>query len=200
MRGLIASIVVHVVVIALLCHESARFGSATTAEKDSRLAQHFELSSDSLQLLNLGPAGARTNAGNDTPAASIDPVLPAKLDVVAELPKPVDVPSDPIIAASSQEAGNENERCEVRVHQSPYGRVEAFELGDCRGGLAWRQTMIALMRRAAALVTPASEPKFAALRTIILVDGQISPSVVAIDLSSPDFHGDTFVGVVRPNL
>jgi hypothetical protein len=45
-RGLVASMAVHAVVLALLCHEPARLGAAPVAAKDSRSAQHSELASE----------------------------------------------------------------------------------------------------------------------------------------------------------
>ena len=75
--------------------------------------------------------------------------------------------------------------CEVHVHQSRRGAVEAVDFGACNGDAVWQQTLIQSLQRAAELVDPVSDATFSAVRTFTFDTSSVAPSEIARQLSTP---------------
>jgi hypothetical protein len=77
-------------------------------------------------------------------------------------------------------------RCEVHIHQSPQGQVQAFDFGACTGDAEWQRSLIRLIERAAELVQPTAGVLFPPVRTFTVATASLSPLLLARQLSSVD--------------
>jgi hypothetical protein len=160
----------------------------------------------------LAPERANTHSSDDPPAATIATVevLPSpdrRARDAADVAMPdvpldsgirsPDIPVPNLSLAEADDAAAEPTKvqaasfgpapfhCEVHVHQSKRGAVEAVDFGACNGDSVWQQTLIQSLQRAAELVTPVSYATFAAVRTFTFDTSSVAPGEIARQLSTP---------------
>ena len=106
---------------------------------------------------------------------------------VAEL-GPIPLPSDHSADAMKTHAllGSVQIRCEVHVHQSLRGQVQAIDFGACTGDAEWQRTLIQSIERAAELVEPTPGVSFPPVRTFTVATDSLSPVLLARQLSTVD--------------
>jgi hypothetical protein len=131
-----------------------------------------------------GPHGLRGRAPfKATADVSLQPV-PIE---VAE-PDPIPLPSEH--SADSMKThvlfGSVQIRCEVHVHQSLQGQVQAIDFGACTGDAEWQRTLIQSIERAAELVEPTPGVSFPPVRTFTVETDSLSPVLLARQLSTDD--------------
>jgi len=126
-------------------------------------------------------------AGSSLPtleAKQLAPVL-QKFDVPT--PKPEWTDEDDSSAQSAQpapSAGRTGLRCEVHIHQSLTGQVQAIDFGACTGDRVWQHTLLQTIERAAQLVEPTPDAPFPPVRTLTVGTDNLSAVILARQLSS----------------
>lgn len=134
-------------------------------------------------------------SGVSTPADSLASRLEAT-HLLADLPRidlPTPMPRWPTeedSAASSTQpapaAGRTGLRCEIHIHQSLTGRVQAIDFGECTGDVVWQHTLLRTIQQAAQLVKPTPDAQFPPVRTLTVGTDSLSPTVLAQQLSSTE--------------
>lgn len=76
--------------------------------------------------------------------------------------------------------------CEVHIHQSAKGAVEAVDFGNCNGDAVRQQSLIRSLQRAVELASPVEGETFPAVRTFNFDTSSVSPSEIAQQLSTPE--------------
>jgi len=122
----------------------------------------------------------------DVPAAA--PVWPAETDLTAQATQPA--PS----------AGRTGLRCEVHIHQSLAGRVQAIDFGECIGDRIWQHTLLQTLERAAQLIQPTSDAQFPPVRTLTIDTDNLSPVVLAQQLSSTEMFEMQTISAMDPTV
>jgi len=83
-------------------------------------------------------------------------------------------------------AGQTGLRCEVHIHQSPTGQVQAIDFGQCTGDRLWQHTLLQTIERAAQLVEPIPDASFPPVRTLTVGTDNLSAVILAQQLSSTE--------------
>lgn len=102
---------------------------------------------------------------------------------------PVSVPSESTADSVREQTlvGSVEIRCEVHIHQSPHGQVQAIDFGACSGDAEWQRSLMQSIERAADLVQPSAEVSFPPVRTLTVSTNSLSPALLAQQLSTaPD--------------
>jgi hypothetical protein len=116
---------------------------------------------------------------------------------LASVPTPADIPTSiptwsaedepaPATAQPAPSAGRTGLYCEIHIHQSPAGRVEAIDFGECTGDFVWQHTLLQTVERAAQLIDPTPNARFPPVRTLTVGTDNLSPVLLAQQLSSTD--------------
>lgn len=135
----------------------------------------------SLILLPAAPSKARPH---ESWAADVVYLKHTEVAIPAlAVPSIDDIDSAAPATPEASKPGERGIRCEVHVHQSPQGRVEAIDFGTCTGDTAWQRSLIQSLQRAAELITPRAGNPFPPVRTFNLDTASISPLVLAQELS-----------------
>jgi hypothetical protein len=136
--------------------------------------------------------------GTQGPAAA-DPMIPTldprslasqsrSLELLA--PAPPVWPTEGDAPASSAQpaptAGRAGLRCEVHIHQSITGRVQAIDFGECTGDMVWQHTLLKTIEHAAQLIEPTQDAPFPPVRTLTVGTDNLSAIVLAQQLSSTE--------------
>lgn len=74
--------------------------------------------------------------------------------------------------------------CEVHIHQSPRGLIEAIDFGRCSDDFVWQGRLLQSIQAAGELVALSSEGKIPPVRTFIFETDSISPDQLARQLST----------------
>jgi hypothetical protein len=133
-------------------------------------------------------------AGHDTsgsPFEDADLSRGSLTDIAVDIPEPRDflMEVEPITAAAPSATAYSGEvriLCEVHIHQSVSGEVQAIDLGGCSGDSLWQRSLLQSIQQAARLVSPTLEGRFPPVRTLMLDTASLSPEVLARQLSEPD--------------
>lgn len=81
-------------------------------------------------------------------------------------------------------AGRTGLYCEVHIHQSPQGRVQAIDFGECTGDSVWQRTLLRTIEQAAQLLDPTPGAQFPSVRTLTVKTNSLSAVMLAQQLSS----------------
>jgi hypothetical protein len=133
---------------------------------------------------------------NDT-AITGSTLAPLKAESIASPPIHFDVPiptpawqseddPTPSITQPAPAPGRMGLRCEIHIHQSLAGQVQAIDFGECTGDAVWQRTLLQTVERAAQLVRPAPDVQFPPVRTLTVGTDNLSPIVLAQQLSSAE--------------
>lgn len=139
---------------------------------------------------------------SDKPVA--DSIMPLNGDDLPSIANPVEVPTTApttwwtehsVASATTRPAaavGEARLHCEVHIHQSTAGRVEAIDFGDCTRDRLWQHTLLRTLARAAQLVESSPENRFLPVRTLVVTTDNLSPILLARQLSSAElFKNET---------
>jgi hypothetical protein len=135
--------------------------------------------------------GAQDPSAKASLAAPLDAAslasMPARLDVPTSIPSwaTEDEPV-PATAQPAPSAGRTGLYCEIHIHQSAAGRVEAVDFGECTGDFVWQHTLLQTVERAAQLVDPTPDARFPPVRTLTVGTDNLSPVLLAQQLSSAE--------------
>jgi hypothetical protein len=135
-----------------------------------------------------------STAGHDTsgsPFGGADLSRAALSHIAVDIPEPRDflTEAEPVIAAAPTATAYSGEVrifCEVHIHQSVSGQVQAIDLGGCSGDSMWQRSLLQSIQQAARLVSPTGEGRFPPVRTLMLDTASLSPEILARQLSEPD--------------
>jgi hypothetical protein len=115
----------------------------------------------------------------------------AQFDVSVSPPAwPSEDEAAPPAAQWAPTAGRTGLHCEVHIHQSPRGRIQAIDFGECTGDAVWQHTLLRTIERAAQLVAPAPDARFPPVRTLTVNTDNLSPILLAQQLSSVELFED----------
>ena len=110
-----------------------------------------------------------------------------KLDIPTPHPSwPDEDHSSAQMAQAAPSVGRTGLRCEVHIHQSLTGQVQAIDFGECTGDRIWQHTLLQTIERAAQLVEPSPETPFPPVRTLTVGTDNLSAVVLAQQLSSAE--------------
>ena len=133
--------------------------------------------------------------GADHPDATASLEAPLDADGLASVPASLDIPTPtwlaedepaPATAQPAPGAGRTGLYCEIHIHQSSAGRVEAIDFGRCTGDSIWQRALLRTVERAAQLVDPTPGARFPAVRTLTVGTDNLSAVLLAQQLSSTD--------------
>lgn len=135
--------------------------------------------------------------GAADPRAKASLAGPLNADGLASVPSTRDIPTSipawsaedepaPATAQPAPSAGRTGLYCEIHIHQSLAGRVEAIDFGECTGDFVWQHTLLQTVERAAQLIDPAPDARFPPVRTLTVATDNLSPVLLAQQLSSAD--------------
>ena len=139
-------------------------------------------------IISLGAEDPRARASLAAPLSADGLVsVPAQPDIPTSIPSwsDEDEPA-PATAQPAPSAGRTGLYCEIHIHQSPAGRVEAVDFGECTGDFVWQHTLLQTVERAAQLVDPAPDARFPPVRTLTVGTDNLSPVLLAQQLSNVD--------------
>jgi len=134
-----------------------------------------------------------SSTGQDEWAAAIaDPKLAVgELKTVhLDIPDPqkvaLPIQASSIVSASSaiSESGTATILCEVHVHQSLSGEVQAVDFGECNEGAMWQRSLLRSIQQAARLMSTQEGP-FPPVRTLFFNTTAVSTEVLARQLMEP---------------
>jgi len=118
---------------------------------------------------------------NAAAATSLQPV-PIEIPELDPIALPTEPSSDPMKTHAL--LGSVQIRCEVHVHQSLQGQVQAIDFGVCTGDAEWQRTLIQSIEHAAELVEPTAGVSFPPVRTFTVATDSLSPVLLARQLST----------------
>jgi hypothetical protein len=101
----------------------------------------------------------------------------------------ISLPPEPEVDSAKERtlAGTVQIQCEVHIHQSPRGEIQAIDFGRCLGDTQWQHSLMAAIERAAGLIHPSSTASFPAVRTLTVMTDSPSSDLLARQLSAdPD--------------
>lgn len=135
--------------------------------------------------------------GTEDPRAKAALATPLGAEGLASVPTPANITTSiptwsaedepaPATAQPAPSPGRTGLYCEIHIHQSPAGRVEAIDFGECTGDFVWQHTLLQTVERAAQLVDPTPDARFPPVRTITVGTDNLSPVLLAQQLSSAD--------------
>jgi hypothetical protein len=182
---LCATALLHATVIAALLHKLP-FGVHMLAHSNGHSTEELRLPRAVIVSLEYlaGPDGLRGRAPlNATTHISLQPV-PIEVAELGPIPLPSEQSADPM--STHAPLGSVQIRCEVHVHQSLHGQVQAIDFGACTGDAEWQRTLIQSIERAAELVEPTPGVSFPPVRTFTVETDSLSPVLLARQLSTDD--------------
>jgi hypothetical protein len=176
-----------------------------------RLGLPVELHPDAHPSETLTPIVASIiSFGTENPKAKASLAAPLDAGDFASVPTHADIPTSvpswsaeeepaPATAQPIPSAGRTGLYCEIHIHQSPAGRVEAVDFGECTGDFVWQHTLLQTVERAAQLIDPTPDARFPPVRTLTVGTDNLSAVLLAQQLSSATlFEKQTTSGRGRP--
>src|SRR6185437_7723823 len=157
-------------------------GLATELQSDTPLSQTQAPMIASI--VSLGPERNHGPADLGPPSDSLR-LFAKQISIDIPIPAPVWPPEDDgqaATAAPHPAAGRTGRYCEVHIHQSPQGRLQAVDFGECTGDVVWQRTLLETIERAARLLDPAPGAHFPAVRTFTVRANGLSAVVLAQQL------------------
>lgn len=119
-------------------------------------------------------------------ANQLAPVV-QKLDIPTPKPDwPDEANSSAQLSQPVPSAGRTGLRCEVHIHQSLTGRVQAIDFGECTGDRIWQHTLLQTIERAAQLIDPNPNNAFPPVRTLTVGTDNLSAVILAQQLASTE--------------
>ena len=139
-------------------------------------------------IISFGTEDPRAKASHAAPLDATGlAAKPARLDIPTSIPSwSAEEEPAPATAQPPPSAGRSGLYCEIHIHQSLAGRVEAIDFGECTGDFVWQHTLLRTVERAAQLIDPASDARFPPVRTLTVGSDSLSPVLLAQQLSSVD--------------
>jgi hypothetical protein len=190
LASLCASATIHVAVI-LIFLQPRLLGAPSISSADAHSSDILPLPVAMMAaVLESSPTQAAPHPAGDEPNPALRPI-PVGIPSPSEISLPPMAEGAAVAAEEPILAGRQQIQCEVHIHQSPTGQIQAIDFGRCLGDEQWQHALMRAIEHAANLIQPSAGATFPAVRTLTVMTDAPSATLLARQLSADPDTTDT---------
>lgn len=189
LASLCVSATIHVAVI-LIFLQPRPLGAPSVSPANAHSSDILPLPVAMIAVLESSPTHAAPHPAGDEPNPALRPI-PVGIPSPNEISLPPLAEAAAVAAKEPVLAGLQQIQCEVHIHQSHTGQIQAIDFGRCLGDEQWQHALMRAIEHAANLIQPSAAATFPAVRTLTVMTDAPSATLLARQLSADADTTDT---------